>query len=225
MDDKADTLPGGLYALVDDGLWPPDELADVVRACLLAGAGAVQLRLKRTPDRQALALVRAAVAAARGTGAAVLVNDRVDLALLGGARGVHLGDQDLPVADARRVLGPGALIGATVRDLDGARAAQAAGADHVGLGPIFPTRTKDVEHPPLGLERFRDVARASPLPVVGIAGVTLDTIALVAAAGARAAAVASDLRAGGDVRARARALAEAFQRGRRDADLRLGSPG
>jgi thiamine-phosphate pyrophosphorylase len=140
----------------------------------------------------------------------VIVNDRVDLALAGGAAGVHLGEDDLPVDVARRLLGPDALVGATTRSLAQIEAAAAAGADHVGLGPIFPTSTKHVAHVPLGLDGLARVAGRAPLPVVAIAGIGLETIGAVAAAGAWCAAVAGALLGADDVRARAERLQRAF---------------
>lgn len=206
----AHKLPRGLYALVDDAVRPGLPLLEAVRAVVAGGARVLQLRLETTADRPALELVRAAVALARPAGVTVLVNDRVDLALAGAADGVHLGADDLPVAVARRLLGPGALIGATTRSLADIEVALSEGADHVGLGPIFETRTKALAHPALGLEGFAAITRRSPLPVVGIAGITLQTIGPVAASGAWAAAVAGDLLRADDIAARARALQQAF---------------
>lgn len=208
-----DKLPRGLYALVDDAVRPELQVVDLVRAVVAGGAGVLQLRLKRTADRPALEAVRAAVALARPAGAKVIVNDRVDLALAGGADGVHLGEDDLPVDVARRLLGPGALVGATTRSLPDIERARAAGADYAGLGPVFPTSTKQVAHPALGLAAFAAIARNSPLPVVGIAGITLDTIGAVARAGAHGAAVASALLQAPDLVSRARALQRAFSQG------------
>ena len=206
----AHKLPRGLYALLDDAVRPGLPLLEAARAVIAGGARVLQLRLETTADRPALELVRGAVALARPAGVVVIVNDRVDLALAGAADGVHLGDDDLPVEVARRLLGPGALVGATTRSLADIEAARAAGADHVGLGPIFSTTTKAVAHAALGLEGFAAIARASPLPVVGIAGITLETIGGVAASGAWAAAVAGDLLRADDIATRARALQQAF---------------
>lgn len=214
MDNKPPGLAPGLYALLDDTLpWraPPLELA---RALLLGGAAVVQVRLKRTAEREALALVRAVVGLARERGAQVIVNDRVDWALLAGADGVHLGKEDLPVAAARQVLGPRALVGKTVRTALDIEEAAGEGADHVGLGPIFATRTKALADAPIGLERFAALVAQSRLPVVGISGVGLANIAGVARAGARAAAVASDLLQADDVAGRAALLCAAFSEGR-----------
>lgn len=201
-------LPRGLYGLVDDGVRPEVPVPTKARWAIEGGAAVIQLRLEQTADRQALEWIREVVALAGPV--PVIVNDRIDLCLVGQAAGVHLGADDLPVSVARRLLGPTALIGATTRTLADIEGAAAEGADHVGLGPIFTTRTKQVNAASLGLEGFEAIARRSPLPVVGIAGITLQTIAQVAKAGAHCAAVASDLLNAPDVVARARALKDAF---------------
>lgn len=203
-------LPRGLYALLDDSVRAELSMIEKARAVIEAGVGVLQLRLEQTTDRVALPLIREVVALAAPRGVKVIVNDRVDLALAGGASGVHLGADDLPVDVARRLLGPEALIGATTRTLEDIERARALGADHVGLGPIFQTSTKVVGHAPMGLEQFGRIASRSPIPVVGIAGITLATIGQVAGAGAWAAAVAGDLLNADDVVSRARALQGAF---------------
>ncbi|AKF82792.1 thiamine-phosphate synthase [Myxococcus fulvus 124B02] len=181
---------------------------------LAGGARVVQLRMKRTPIREALEVARAVVALCRSAGAVCLLNDRVDLALLSDAHGVHVGDEDLPARDARVLLGPGRLVGVTVRDELGAREALEAGADYVGVGPVFGTTTKAVPAPVLGLEGLARVVRGSPLPVVGIGGVGLSNVASVAATGVHGAAVVSDALLAQDIAERVRLLAGAFERGR-----------
>lgn len=202
-------LPQGLYALIDDSVRPSLSIEHKARAAIAGGAAVLQLRLELTCDRSALDAIRAVVGLARGR-ALVIVNDRVDLALLGGAAGVHLGASDLPVAEARRLLGPGALVGATTRNLEQIQAAERDGADHVGLGPVYATRTKVLVDAPLGVAGLAKVCVRSPLPVVAIAGITLATIGEVASAGAWCAAVAGDLLLAEDIEGRARALQEAF---------------
>lgn len=202
-------LPRGLYGLIDDGLRPEVPLPLKARWAIEGGAAVIQLRMEHTPDRQALEWVRAIVAQAGST--PVIVNDRVDLCLAGDAAGVHLGDDDLPVQVARALLGPNRYVGRTVRSLEDILIAQREGADHVGLGPIFETTTKQVSAPSLGLEGFAVIARKSPLPVVGIAGIGLETIGDVARAGAWCAAVGSKLCLAEDVAERARAMAEAWR--------------
>jgi thiamine-phosphate pyrophosphorylase len=196
----------GLYAIVAR----PGEAA----AAVDGGARVVQVRVKGAPAGEVLAIARETVALARGR-ALVLVNDRADLALLSGADGVHLGDDDLPPAEARRLVGPDLLVGRTARTLAEARAAVAEGADHVGFGPIFATATKVLAVPPRGLEALREVAGALGAPVVAIGGIGAGTIGEVARAGAACAAVVGALFAAGDAALNARALAADFEAGRR----------
>lgn len=198
----------GLYVLVRS----PEE----ARAAIDGGARVVQVRAKGAPAGEVLEVARRAVALAAGR-ALVVVNDRADLALLAGADGVHLGDEDLPVAEARRLVGPDLLVGRTTRTLEEARAALRDGADHVGFGPIFPSRTKPLALPPRGLAALREVAAALPAPVVAISGIGLSNAGDVARAGAACAAVADAVFGAGDPAANAARLAAAFEAGRRTA--------
>jgi thiamine-phosphate pyrophosphorylase len=198
----------GLYAIVSR--------AEDARAALDGGAAVVQVRVKGAPSGEVLRIAREVVALARDR-ALVLVNDRADLALLAGADGVHLGDEDLPVAEARRLLGPDLLVGRTARSLEEGKAAIAEGADHVGFGPIFGTRSKALAVPPRGLAALREVSSALGAPVVAIGGIGAETIAEVARAGAACAAVIDALFGAGDPVANARRLAAAFEAGRASA--------
>jgi thiamine-phosphate pyrophosphorylase len=212
-------LPQGPYLLCDDSVRPEVPLAEKAARLLAGGARVLQLRMKRTPPREALAAAREVVAACHRAGALCLLNDRVDLALLSGADGVHVGDEDLPPEAARELLGPARLVGVTVRNAAGARAAKAAGADYVGVGPVFGTTTKQVPAPVLGVAAFAAVVRECPLPVVGIGGVGLSNIAQVAAAGAHCAAVASDALLAADISEQVRRLSAAFDTGLRGTSL------
>ncbi len=207
-------LPTGLYGMCDDSVRPDLPLVEQAAGLLAGGVRVLQLRMKHTPTRAAVGVVREVLALAREVGALCLVNDRVDWALVGGADGVHLGDEDLPVADARRALGAGAWIGATVRSAGGAAEARDAGADYGGLGPLFATRTKSVSAPVLGLGRLAEEVARSPLPVVAIGGITLARMEEVGASGVHGAAVVSDVLCQPDIPARARLLQAAFGRGR-----------
>ncbi len=197
----------GLYAIVGD-----DDPVGKARAAIEGGAGVVQVRMKSSPAGAILEVAREIVALSRGR-ALVIVNDRADLAVLAGADGVHVGDDDLPVAEARRIVGPGMLLGRSTRTLAEAHAAIADGADHVGFGPMFGTRTKEIAAAPRGLAALRELATALPAPVVAIGGITRETIAEVARAGAAAAAVIEDLFSRGDVRERAALLLAGFDEG------------
>jgi thiamine-phosphate pyrophosphorylase len=198
----------GLYAIVGD-----DDPIGHARLAVEGGAGVVQVRMKSSPAGAVLDAAREIVALSRGR-ALVLVNDRADLAVLAGADGVHVGDEDLPVDEVRRIVGPAMLLGRSTRTLAEGRAALASGADHVGFGPMFPTRTKEIAVAPRGLAGLREVAVARGAPVVAIGGITLETIGEVAGAGAAAAAVVEDLLSRGDVRERAALLAGRFAAGR-----------
>lgn len=195
----------GLYVLVRT----PEE----ARAAVEGGARVVQVRVKGAPAGEVLEASRRVVALAAGR-ALVVVNDRADLALLSGADGVHLGDEDLPVAEARRLVGSDLLVGRTARTLEEARAAIRDGADHVGYGPIFPSRTKPLALAPRGIDGLREVAAALGAPVVAISGIDLSNVADVARAGAACAAVAGAVFGAGDPAANAARLAAAFEAGR-----------
>lgn len=170
-----------LTCLVSD----TDDLS-LLPALAEAGVDGFQVRAKGLTTRSLVALSRAVVGAVRPYDARVLVNDRLDVALAAGADGVHLGADDLAVADARR-LAPGLLVGATCRDRAGAGAAATAGADYAGFGPLFATTSKVGLPAPLGLDAVR--AATGVLPLVAIGGLTAATAAEARAAGAHGVAV------------------------------------
>lgn len=213
MPKKSHPLPPGLYALCDDTLSPNLPMIEKVYQLLQGGVTVLQMRLKQTPEKEALPLLGQAVELCAAHGCVCLVNDRADWAMASGAAGVHLGEDDLPVQEARRLLGPSALIGRTVRDPDMMQQAARAGADYVGLGPIFPTTTKRVEARALGLEGLRACLENAPLPVVAISGIDVHNIEAVAATGAWGAAVGSALY-GASLAEKARRLSAAFEQGR-----------
>ncbi|MDQ3265377.1 MAG: thiamine phosphate synthase [Myxococcota bacterium] len=214
-------FPPGLYAVVDDTVRVDLSLQEKGARLLEGRVPVIQLRLKRTPMREALEIARELALRCRAAGTVLVINDRVDLAQLSGAHGVHLGDEDLPPEEARRVLGPEAIIGVTVRSLQEARAAHAQGAAYAGIGPVFSTQTKVVNAPQLGLEGLAEIAAHSPLPLVAIAGITGDNIGDVARTGVHSAAVVSDLLLAEDIPARARVLHQLFL----DASAKMGVTG
>jgi thiamine-phosphate pyrophosphorylase len=166
---------------------------DTARLCADAGADCLQLREKTLGDRELLRRARDLVALARPRGVSVIVNDRPDVAALADADGVHLGQSDLSVGDARRLVGATLLIGVSTGRADQARAARDAGADYCGVGPMFPSSTKD--KPRLaGPDYLRDYL-ADPatrdLPHLAIGGITPDNIASLVALGCRGVAVSS----------------------------------
>jgi thiamine-phosphate pyrophosphorylase len=159
---------------------------DVVRGVAGLSGVAVQIRVKST-EAAAYTLAAAAVEICRPLGTTVLVNDSLGVALAARADGVHLGADDLPIAAARRVAGPGLIIGATCRTPETARAAVADGATYLGVGPAFPTSTKDGLPPPLGPAAIAAVTDAVPgTPVLAIGGITAERVPLLAVHGVAA---------------------------------------
>ena len=203
----------GTYLVTDAGLSGERSTVDVVEAAVEGGVDVVQLREKGTTARERHELGRRLRELTREAGAAFVVNDRVDLALAVDADGVHLGDEDLPVAAARKLLGPDAVVGRSVSTPEGARAAAEAGADYLGVGAVFPTESKDTapERSGVGLDRVRAVTDAVDVPCVGIGGVTPDNAADVVAAGADGVAVISAITGADDPAAATRALSRAVE--------------
>jgi len=182
---------------------------DVVRAALRGGATAIQLRDKTATARESAELARRLREETLRAGVLLFVNDRVDVALAAGADGAHLGDEDLPLSAARRIVPPGFILGASADNLADVRAAAEAGADYVGVGPVFLTGSKPDAGEAIGVQRIARVAAGSPIPVVGIGGITAGNAGLVTAAGAAGvAAIAAVMRAP-DPEAAARALVAA----------------
>lgn len=186
-----------------------------MRQYLQGGAAFIQIRAKALPSRALLDLCDAAVALARPFGASIVVNDRVDVARLSGAAGVHVGQDDVPPAEARRLLGPGALVGLSTHSLEQIDAALTEPVSYIAVGPVFGTRTKETGYDAVGLTLVRAAAqRAGAVPVVAIGGITLDTAADVLAAGATSVAIIGDLLATGDPLGRVEAYLQAIARHR-----------
>jgi thiamine-phosphate pyrophosphorylase len=170
-----------------------------------AGARILQLRVKDLPARDFLAAARAIAALCRARGAVLIVNDRVDIAMLAGADGVHLGQEDLPLEAARRVAGAGMIIGISTHTIEQARAAENGGADYIGFGPMYPGGLKNIRAGQ-GLENLRAVRAAVKIPIVAIGGITEATVPEILAAGADAAAIITDVLASPDVSAKVRSI-------------------
>lgn len=171
----------GYYFITDPGLSRAGNTADVEAACA-AGVKVVQYREKGADTRLRYEEARRLKALCRG--ALFLINDRVDLALAVEADGVHLGQQDLPCAVARKILGPGKIIGITVSNLTEALDAARQGADYLGVSPIFATATKADAGPPTGLALLREIRARVSLPLIAIGGLTLANAPEVIRAGA-----------------------------------------
>ena len=188
-----------LYLVTDEACLPPDRnLFDAVEEALHAGVTLVQYREKNGPGKGMLEKARRLIELCHSYNVSLIVNDRLDVALLSGADGVHLGQDDIPVAEARRLAGEDFLIGATAHNVQEALAAEAAGADYLGCGAVFATHTKK-DTVPLGLDGLQAIRQAVRIPIAGIAGITLDNYRLVLDTGANGIAVVSAILGAPDI--------------------------
>jgi thiamine-phosphate pyrophosphorylase len=200
-----------LNAIVDPERANGRSLVELTRLVVAGGATLIQLRDKHGATRQMIEIARAIKAALAGTGVPLVVNDRVDVALVAEADGVHVGQDDMRVEDARRLLGPQAIIGLSIKSVALANAAPIDQLDYVGVGGVYATTSKDNPDPPIGTAGLRDLvatfrARKRGLPVCGIAGIDATNAAAVIAAGADGVAVISALSMQADPQAAAREL-------------------
>jgi thiamine-phosphate pyrophosphorylase len=173
-----------------------------VREALAGGAQVIQLREKSLPDRDAMAIAHMVRRATRDADALFVVNDRPDIARLADADGVHVGQEELSVKDARRIVGPHALVGVSTHSIEQARQAVLDGANYIGVGPTFPSSTKSFDVFP-GLALIQQVRAEIRLPAFAIGGIDQDRIDDVIAAGARRVAVSSAVCGAEDPRAAA----------------------
>ncbi|HJS73815.1 MAG TPA: thiamine phosphate synthase [Vicinamibacteria bacterium] len=192
-----------LYPILDASLETLDSLSLGVRALARAGCRLIQLRAKDLLDDEFHRWALAARAASREAGAKLLINDRVDVALLSGADGVHLGHEDLSPEAAREILGESAIIGLSTHGVDEARLAARAPVDYVAIGPIFETSTKTSGRSTLGVEGARAVRAVVAKPLVAIGGITVSNAPALFEAGVDGVAVISALKTG-DIEAIAR---------------------
>jgi len=201
----------GLHVLADDAphwKWDPVEQA---RAACEGGAAVVQLRAKRATDREALVWARAIRACTREHAVAFAVNDRFDLALLAGADGVHLGQEDLPPARLPKRALDALFVGRSTHTLAQARAACGEPVAYVAFGPVYGTRTKDSPYEARGLDLLASAAAAvAPLPLVAIGGIDASRAGALRGAGAAGIAVISAVAGAADPVGATRALASAF---------------
>ena len=206
----------GVYLVTEESLSGGRRSEEIVEAVLEAGVRVVQVREKQGPARRAWEIARAARAATSRHGALLLVNDRVDLALAVGADGVHVGQEDLPLAVARRLLGLDAVIGLSITDAIQLGAADARDADYLGVGAVFPTGSKPGAAL-TGLPLLAASRRAHAVPIVAIGGVTSANAPDAIGSGADAVAVIGAIVAAPDPAAAARTLLAAVTAARASA--------
>ncbi len=202
-----------LYVVITEAYCAGRPALAVLDACLEAGVRLVQFREKAGSARHLLEQAKAFRTRTEAAGALLIVDDRVDLALACGADGVHLGLDDLPVADARRIA-PDLIVGASTHNRDEALAAQSAGAGYVNIGPVFATQTKDVPGGAIGPEAIAAIAPHLTIPFTCMGGIKQHNVGEVLAQGARIAAVVTAVTAADDVCAAASELRAAMLQGR-----------
>lgn len=206
---QPDPSPYHFYLVLD----PDHVTGDVMQTAVDAldnGVTCAQLRWKTATDGQIIEMARAVLALSRPRGIPLIINDRLDIALVVGADGVHLGVDDIPVEDARRVGGPDFLIGFSPETDGQIAGAEMAGASYLGIGPIFGTVTKLDAGPALGIEEFSRRQKRTDLPVVAIGGITADNAIDAMAAGANGVAVASTILGSADPVATTKLLRQAM---------------
>ncbi|TKS64788.1 MAG: thiamine phosphate synthase [Nitrospira sp.] len=181
----------GLYIILDPSVSPARPLVDVLMDAAEAGASLFQYRNKTASMKEAYAEAVVLRQAAAKAGVLFIVNDRCDLALAVDADGVHLGQGDLPLDLARKVMGPDKLIGISTHNSDQVREATAGKPDYLGFGPIFKPGSKQDHDPVVGLEGLRAMRRLTSLPIFAIGGIQIDQAREVMRAGANGVAVIS----------------------------------
>ncbi|MBI2412997.1 MAG: thiamine phosphate synthase [Deltaproteobacteria bacterium] len=187
------SLIRGFYPIVDTAYLKPCELALFASSLLKGGAKIIQLRAKGLGGRELLFAANEIKRLAASYGAVFIVNDRVDIALLSGADGVHLGQDDMAPLEARKALGPNAIIGLSTHNAGEAKDARSLGADYISFGPVFATSTKKDAETPKGLIALKEARSATSLPIVAIGGITEENMGEVLGSGATAVAMISEV--------------------------------
>jgi thiamine-phosphate pyrophosphorylase len=205
-----------LYLVTDRALALGRPIEWVVAEAVAGGVTVVQLREKDCSTREFVALARRLVAMLSPLGVPLIINDRADVALAVGADGLHIGQSDMDYADARRIMGPDAIIGLSAQTTQEAVAAERLDVDCLGVGPIFATTTKEVDNPPWGPEGLRDLRARSRHALVGIGGINASNAASVIRAGADGVAVVSAICSAPDPRNAARELREIITHARKE---------
>jgi thiamine-phosphate pyrophosphorylase len=198
-----------LYAILDPEQTQGRAATNALRHLLAGGAAIVQLRVKTMAPRDFLELARFARAETRVHGCKLIINDRVDVALACDADGVHLGQDDLPLAAGRKLMGQ-KIVGISTHDIEQARDAERNGADYIGFGPMFGTTTKNTGYAARGVEMLGKIRAAVKLPIVAIGGINEQNVTQVWQAGADSAAIISDILGADDVLAKTKRIVAVY---------------
>lgn len=200
----------GLYAIIDTSLIALSEAEKTAVEILEGGAKIIQLRAKDAPTGPMLEAARKIRALTVSYGALFMVNDRVDVALLSRADGVHLGNEDIPAEDARKLLGKNSIIGISTHTRHEALEARKRGADYISFGPVFATKTKKDALSPRGLKALKQAIEAVSIPVVAIGGINEKNLSDVLACGVDATAIISDILTSKDIGAKVTRIIAGF---------------
>lgn len=181
-----------LYGIIDTGYVSRENLASMTACLLKGGVDILQLRAKKESKEEILRIALELSPLCRDAGIPFILNDHPELVREAGAAGAHVGQEDLPVAEARKMAGPGALIGKSTHSLEQAVAAASEKPDYIGFGPLFATPTKP-DYTPIGTGEINEAHRLIGFPVFCIGGIRLSNLPTVLAAGARRVVIVSDL--------------------------------
>lgn len=202
----------GLYAIIDTSFVEPDDIEKAAQEVLEGGARIIQLRAKGEPPAGMLKAALILRKTASRYGCPFIVNDRADIALMSGADGVHLGQDDIPAKDARGLLGVKGMIGLSTHSLKEVRDAALTGADYISFGPIFATKTKKDAQSPKGVDALKEAVKISRLPIVAIGGITEENLPEVLKTGTASAALISEVLGAADIRRKAKEITAAMER-------------
>lgn len=195
-----------LYVITGEKFHPGRNYVEVMEEAIRGGADCIQLREKNKTKKELLEMARRLRELTDRHAVPFIVNDHVDIALAVNADGVHLGQDDLPLEEARRILGPDKMIGISTHKLEEALAAERNGADYIGVGPVFPTDTKEDVVDPVGIQYVDEVVRNISIPFVAIGGIKLHNVDEVLQAGAQRICIVSAVVGADDVRGAAQAF-------------------
>ena len=198
------SFPSPLYTIADTLGRPELSFVDIAEQLCAGGAKVLQLRAKDIPSREFLDTAHKVREICQRSGCLLIINDRADIALAVDADGVHVGQEDLPLAAARKVLGPKKIIGVSTHDPQQAQTAERDGADYIGFGPMYGTTTKATGYTARGLDQLGAIRAVVHLPIVAIGGITAERASATLTAGADAVAMISDLILATDVAAKVR---------------------
>jgi len=200
-----------IYLVTDRGILQGRAQLDAVAEAIEGGVTLIQLREKEVSSREFYQIAVKVKDLAHSKGVPLLINDRLDSALAVNADGLHIGQEDLPLKVARKLLGPDKIIGLSVSNLEDAVQGEKEGADYLGAGAVYPTTSKDVSESPIGPDGLKKIKDAVSIPVVGIGGINLFNIEEVKRTGVDGVAVISAIMGAPDIKDAARKLADAWR--------------